>query len=71
MFVTSVCIKTLISVSDTQNIVGEHGSIGLPEDMCVLSASTKERMSSSSINSMLVGAAVDGVEVCAVSWWCE
>ena len=45
-----------------------YGFIGLPEDMCVLSASTKERMSSSS---MLVGAAVDGVEACAVSWWCE
>ena len=48
------------------------GFIGLPEDMCVLSASAKERMSSSSsINLMLVGAAVDGVEACAVSWWCE
>ena len=42
------------------------GFIGLPEDMCVLSTSTKERMSSSSINSMLVGVAVDGVEACAV-----
>ena len=75
MFVTSVRIKTLISVSDTQNIVGEvflyMGSIGLLEDMCVLSASSKERMSSSSINLMLVGAVVDGVEAFAVSWWCE
>ena len=40
------------------------GSIGLSEDVCVLSASTKERMLSS-INSMLVGVAVDGVEACA------
>ena len=46
------------------------GPIGLPEDVCVLSASTKERMSCS-INSMLVGVAVDGVEAFAVSWWCE
>ena len=42
------------------------GSIGLPEDVCVLSASTKERMLSS-INSMLVGVAVDGVEACTVN----
>ena len=34
--------------------------------MCVLSVSTKESTSSSSINSMLVGVAVDGVEACAV-----
>ena len=60
MFVTSVCsYKTLISISDTQNIVEEvflqMGSIGLPEDVCVL-----------------VGiAAADGVEACAVSWWSE
>ena len=43
------------------------GSIGLPEDVCVLSPCTKERMSSSLINSTLVGIAVDGVEACAVS----
>ena len=43
-------------------------SIGLPENVCMLPPSTKERMSSSS---MLLGAAVDGVEACAVSWWCE
>ena len=46
-------------------------SIGLPEDVCVLSPSTKERMSSSSINWMLVGVAVDDVEACAVSWGYE
>ena len=34
--------------------------------MCVLSVSTKESTSSSSINSMLVGIAVDGVEACVV-----
>jgi len=45
-------------VSDTQNIVKEVilyvGSIGLPEDMRVLTVSTKE-CTSSSINSILVG----------------
>ena len=34
--------------------------------MCVLSVSTKESTSSSSINSMLVGIPVDGVEACVV-----
>ena len=45
-------------MSDTQNIVKEVilyvGSIGLPEDMHVLTVSTKE-CTSSSINSILVG----------------
>ena len=45
-------------MSDTQNIVKEVilyvGSIGLPEDTCVLTVSTKE-CTSSSINSILVG----------------
>ena len=45
-------------MSDTQNIVKEVilyvGSFGLPEDMRVLTVSTKE-CTSSSINSILVG----------------
>ena len=45
-------------MSDTQNIVKEvilsEGSIGLREDMHVLTVSTKE-CTSSSINSILVG----------------
>ena len=45
-------------MSDTQNIVKEVilyvGSTGLPEDMRVLTVSTKECISSS-INSILVG----------------
>ena len=73
MFVTSVCIKTLISVSDTQNIVGEDFLYMVPLDclriyVCYLLLPKKK---CHLLQLMLVGAAIDVVEACAVSWWCK